>query len=112
MFIFNQICAAFGIAATGQLHHFGPLIKPTKFIAFGGVIVIAITFNDVVIVLIVFTINHGTDIQVFSHNSHRGIYTTRSFTFNSDVVIAAAISFIGKLFIGIRPHFTCSRVRF
>ena len=69
----NKVGAALGIAAARQQHHLGPLIKAAKFVALGGIIVVAVAFDLGIIVLVVFARHHLADIQVFRHYGHRHI---------------------------------------
>ena len=65
-----QIRTAFGIATARQLHHLGPLVKSAIYITSCSIVVIAIALYFRVIILIIFTKDHFTDVQVFGHDRH------------------------------------------
>jgi len=100
----NKVGTAFGIAAARQLHHLGPLVKATELVALGGIIIVAVAFNLGIIVLVVFARHHFTDIQVFSHHSHRSNLTHSICTRYCYIVITTAITRIRKSFVSILTY--------
>ncbi len=111
MIFLNKIGTTFRVATTWQLHHLSPLVQTAKFVTISRIVVIAVTFNLVVIVLIFFATHHFADVQVFSHNSHRSQISRCIFTFYSDIIVATAIARISKLLVGILTNTPISTQR-
>ena len=101
----NKVGAALGIAAARQLHHLGPLVEATEFVALGGIIVVAVAFDFGIVVLVIFARHHLTDIQVFRHHGNR---ISLIFRINRYVVITAAITRIRECLIPIFIKFLVS----
>ncbi len=97
----NQIGTTFSIAAARQLHHLSPLVEASKFVALGGIVVIAIALYLGIVILVVFAEHHIADIQVLSHYSHRGNLTHSIRTRYCYIVVATAIARIRKCLITI-----------
>ena len=101
MVLLNKVGTAFGIAAARQLHHLGPLVEATEFVALGGIIVVAVAFNLGIVVLVIFAEHHLTDIQIFRHHGNR---ISLIFRINRYVVITAAITRIRESFVSILTY--------
>ena len=104
MIFLNKVSTTFSIATARQLHHLGPLVEPPVAVAIGRVPIVAITFNRRIISLIFYVCNHFADIEVLGHYGHGVCLSFGVLAPYRNVVVAAAIAFIRKLFILI-PHF-------
>ena len=68
MVFLDKVRTALGIAFARQLHHLGPLVKATVTVAICGIVIITVTFYLGIILLILVSSNHISDIEVFGHN--------------------------------------------
>ena len=68
MVFLDKVRTTLGIAFARQLHRLGPLVKATVTVAICGVVIITVAFYLGIILLILVSSNHISDIEVFGHN--------------------------------------------